>query len=819
MKRKQRKLQRRNNRRRKRDSDGAGRDVSKFEMRSNKRSKNAVFGRKLQQQKRNVLDARAEAKKKRENTLLVEYQSQHSANKFVDRRLGQNRDDLDDEDKMLLRLQRQREREFRKNRFKLSDGPGEELTHYGQKLGADDFDLKAEGLLSDEEIDDDLNAEIVEQMNFGGGVDGKNKAKTRREILREIIQKSKLRKIERAKEKEEREQERLELDAELDDITDLLDFGNKEKQKKVTIDQDESYDRLTRELALAHRAQATDRMKTPQEIAKAEQERLRLLEEDRQKRMRAENEEDTFGGGDDLEENFVIDPEFMQGEDDEEEDEEEEEEEEDEEDKQEMERKAAAALANNDLPFVFETCPDSSKSLRKLMFKWGAYPKNERDTTRCERAGVLLDRVRVSHSALVKESNAPALALFLESCIGVLVAHCETDDFFSASFVTAMTRTIWDTAKEIPDQTANLFRERLQNAQKDCVMNRVMPSMSSLIDLSLVSVLYSTTDYRHAIATPASLLIGQYLSQGGIIDGLDVLRALHLVEMSVRFTKDSGRFVPESLAFLSTMISLIAMYVIENEDEQGNDAEKIRAALLVTPRCCPAASTLLVRIEEVSNSKSTLELLCREFQLNKNRNGTHLLPSQGIFSVLRLIRVLAKTHQEKVYFRSSFSSIMTALRRIAKSKSIPNVLKLDVTDTLNLLSRIANESESSRDPLQMKILRPAAIKEMIPRFEEDFDPSRDMDTDRARAAMKQLKRKVRREKKSVLRELRRDNAFLSRQHEADIQARDERLEERQNDVMRFLQQQQAEFKQMAKQGLHGGGSGGGGLKTKKRQFG
>ena len=35
------------------------------------------------------------------------------------------------------------------------------MTHYGQKLGADDFDLKAEGLLSDDDIDEDLNAEIV----------------------------------------------------------------------------------------------------------------------------------------------------------------------------------------------------------------------------------------------------------------------------------------------------------------------------------------------------------------------------------------------------------------------------------------------------------------------------------------------------------------------------------------------------------------------------------------------------------------------------------------------------------------------------------
>lgn len=331
---------------------------------------------------------------------------------------------------------------------------------------------------------------------------------------------------------------------------------------------------------------------------------------------------------------------------------------------------------------------------------------------------------------------------------------------------------------------------------------------------------YSTTDYRHAIATPASLLIGQYLSQAAISDGLDVLRALHLVEMSVRFTKDSGRYVPETLAFLSTIVSRVALSLVENEDEENAADKIIKATTLVTPRCRIAASTLLVRVEEeVSNARSTMELLCHELRINKNRKGTHLLPSQGIFSALRLIRVLAKAHQDKVYFRAAFSNIMIALKRIADSKNVPKSLVVDVTNTLNILNRIANDSETSRDPLQMKILRPAAIKEMIPRFEEDFDPSRDMDTDRARSAMKQLKRKVRREKKSVLRELRRDNAFLARQHEADIKARDDRLEERQNEVMKFLQNQQAEFKQMAKQGLHGGGSGGGGLKAKKRQFG
>jgi len=369
------------------------RSRSSFETRSNKRSKHAVFGRRIGGQSRNVLEQRDKAMKNRERTLLVEHRNQFKANKFVDRRLGENRDDLDDEDKMLLRLQRQREREFKRNRYKLSDEPGEELTHYGQTLGEDDFDMKREGMMTDDESDGDLDAEIVEEMNFGGGNDNKNtkRAKTRREIFREIVQKSKLRKIERAKEKEEREQEREDLDAELDDITDLLDFGNKKKEKKQKKEQkDEAYDRLTRELALEHKAQATDRMKTPAEIARAEQERLRLLEEDRQRRMNADNDDDdddddedettAFRGGDDLEENFVIDPEFMTNQDSEEEEEEEEDNDDnkevEEKDKEYIKKRAAAALINNDLPFVFETCPESNQALRKLMSKWSAYPNS-----------------------------------------------------------------------------------------------------------------------------------------------------------------------------------------------------------------------------------------------------------------------------------------------------------------------------------------------------------------------------------------------------------------------------------------------------------
>ena len=68
------------------------------------------------------------------------------------------------------------------------------FTHKGKKLidNHDDFNDKI--ALSDDEQDPDkgnLNEEMVNRLNFGGGEDEEKKKKTRKEVFQEIIEKAK----------------------------------------------------------------------------------------------------------------------------------------------------------------------------------------------------------------------------------------------------------------------------------------------------------------------------------------------------------------------------------------------------------------------------------------------------------------------------------------------------------------------------------------------------------------------------------------------------------------------------------------------------
>lgn len=58
-----------------------------FETREIIRKKHNVFNRKAKGEKRNVTRARGQATKRREKTLLVDYERSHKANSFRDRRL------------------------------------------------------------------------------------------------------------------------------------------------------------------------------------------------------------------------------------------------------------------------------------------------------------------------------------------------------------------------------------------------------------------------------------------------------------------------------------------------------------------------------------------------------------------------------------------------------------------------------------------------------------------------------------------------------------------------------------------------------------
>ena len=232
----------------------------------------------------------------RKDTLLVEYRQLKKNNAFVDRRFGENDEGLTQEEKALLRFQKQRSKELASSKFALGDEQEDDfkddvLTHLGQSI----VDTEGEGPWSTVEEDDGRGNEaerLLEQYHFGGGgTDEEDRHKTKKEIMEEVIAKSKMFKAMKAKEKEGD----LEATAALDDAWKEISQNQlagmvrptgsrveeNMKSKALMTEDDRKFDAITRELVFEAKAQAGDRTLTKEELADLERQRLEELEKQR----------------------------------------------------------------------------------------------------------------------------------------------------------------------------------------------------------------------------------------------------------------------------------------------------------------------------------------------------------------------------------------------------------------------------------------------------------------------------------------------------------------------------------------------------------
>lgn len=93
------------------------------------------------------------------------------------------------------------------------------------------------------------------------------------------------------------------------------------------------------------------------------------------------------------------------------------------------------------------------------------------------------------------------------------------------------------------------------------------------------------------------------------------------------------------------------------------------------------------------------------------------------------------------------------------------------------------------------------IKQYNPRFEEDFTAGKDYDPDRSRAEERRLKREVKKERRSAMRELRKDADFLGAQKSAERAAEDAKRRAERRRGLALLEQQEADFKSGGQKGM------------------
>ncbi|KAI8087486.1 nucleolar protein 14, partial [Thamnidium elegans] len=255
----------------------------------------------------------------RKKTLLVEMKNKNRRGGIIDKRFGENNPSLTPEERMLERFTREKQKSSsRSTMYNLDDDEEDlSLTHYGQSLSTmDDFDDAGLGLSDDEEEKKQMDGKIVSRLHFGGFEDEREEGdgerhKSKHEVMKEIIAKSKMHKLERQNIKQEDDELRENLDDELDDIRGLLETkprkplpsqnavfkrNENENPREEDLNDYSEYDKAIRELATDQRAQATDRTKTEEEIAIEEKEKLEKAERARKRRMEGLDSEDEDEG-------------------------------------------------------------------------------------------------------------------------------------------------------------------------------------------------------------------------------------------------------------------------------------------------------------------------------------------------------------------------------------------------------------------------------------------------------------------------------------------------------------------------------------------
>uniref|UniRef100_A0A665WVJ0 NOP14 nucleolar protein homolog (yeast) n=1 Tax=Echeneis naucrates TaxID=173247 RepID=A0A665WVJ0_ECHNA len=300
-----------------------------FEVKIN-RKKFDILGRKSKHDVGLPGVSRSKADNKRKETLLKEYKHKNKANKFIDRRFGEYDTKMAPEDKILKRFAMERQRAHdKKDVYNLNEE--EELTHYGQSLA--EIEKFNDIVNSDDESDEKglLSAELT-ASHFGGGgggllrkktsgerqeEDGNQRAKSRQELIEELIQKSKQEKRERQVQREEAQELTEKLDQEWKGIQALMvkkspkvEHSDKQEEKPKL----DEYDIMVRELGFEMKAQPSERMKTLEELAKEEREKLQKLEADRLRRMMGDEVGDNAQSqihisADDLNDGFILDKE------------------------------------------------------------------------------------------------------------------------------------------------------------------------------------------------------------------------------------------------------------------------------------------------------------------------------------------------------------------------------------------------------------------------------------------------------------------------------------------------------------------------------
>jgi len=747
------------------------------------------------------------SQKLRAQTLLPELQRRHKVGGILDRRIGENDPHLAPEDRALQRFTREATRRKKESVFNLENDDDEEemeLTHGGQALdllgpvrrGRDDFDESGLGLSDDEMEDDEPRKEpllkrvrledLEADANGEAVVEGPVVKRTHKEIMQEVVAKSKMYKHARQEQKEDDDDIREELDKGLGDLLAALRGKPPPPPKPDTSihpdrlailngqpkpDASKEYDKRLRQLALDKRAQPTERTKTDEEKAAEEADRLKKLENKRLRRMKGEevsddeddrkgrkgdkhgDDEDRSGDEDEVdaevdeaadfgieaapvkraqdfdvedEDDFIIDDDLVASGSDIG----------DMSGSDEDESEGEDANEDDDADFLQDILPDAAK--QGIANPKAAAPSDKPKSTPlaytypCPQTHEeLLDVVKgvpfLELPTVVQRIRAlyhPQLHASNKAKLGAFAAALI--DHLSYIATSKPPFVVMESLIRHIHSMCKTFPDEIAVSFRSHLQQMHDEGTFDLGDLVLltgISTIYPTSDHFHQVVTPAMTIMARWLELTTPSTPSDHLTGAYVVALVARYQRLSKRYVPEAIRFSS-------------------------AALQATP--APPATTLSAHLQNLGS--------------------------------------LMKLWADLPAFSEIFTpEILPLLQSLCTTTSSNSTATTTATATLRKLQILLSQARLGRRPLQLHQHRPLPIKTSAPKFEDNFNPHKHYEPDRERAEASKLRAEYKREKKGALRELKKDSGFLAREKLKGKKAADKAYEAKQRRLIAEIQ--------------------------------
>ena len=804
----------------------------KFEFASNKEAKSLVGRPGV---------TRGLGEERRRETLLREIQSRNKVGGLYDRRFGEHDPTLTPEQKAAERFARQNERKSRKtSMFNLEDDSGDEiaLTHGGRSLqfgnaAKDDYEASEEGAEAEDfDAQDDrptkrirLDKEGTEEES--GGLPERKKSKN--EVMKEVIAKSKMYKAERQAAKEDDEDLRMELDKGMSEIYDAI-RSHKPPDKtlpspptdsephmdparaamlagKSREDAEKDYEVNIRQMKLDARSQPSVRTKTEEEKATEQAERLQELERKRIRRMKGDAESsdddedegeqpaeaDEDAGRDDAEafglrlpeiddpradfdvedeDEFVLDDDLIASGSEAEmaSDQDIDSEDESDEAEDDGDDDFINGLVLPQQPKV--TDKSKQKPSPNLAFTYPCPQSHEEFLDLLKERDVsdlptIVQRIRALYHKGLAEENQAKLGQFAHVLVEHVVHMAHEGENARYDIIEALIRHIHSMAKGQPREVGSALRAHLSKISNERPLEL---RAGDCIILTAIGIIFPTSDHFHPVATPAMLTIGRYLGQSSVQGLRELGIGAYCCSLAFQYQDMSKRYVPEVITYLVNAIAILAPKPLPETYE----LEPMPGQPLNVPLRMPE------RPQRIANGKKATvsDKFSFKFLLATSRPDQDQAVSL-FHAFIHLSSAASSLWSSKTAYPELIAPLIHTLHHLTTcTKDLPSSTIKLAHITLAELQSSHTSAIAQRKPLLLHTHRPLAIKSSLPLFIDNYNPDRHYDPDRERAELSKLRAEHRKERKGAMRELRKDANFIAREQLREKKDKDEAYEKK-----------------------------------------